>query len=67
MNATLLNHFFFIGCIKVLQKFAEANDVNEFMRDNIQRQREQGKRCRFVRGSENGMILQANFIKIICG
>jgi hypothetical protein len=48
-----------------LQELAESDDMDQFMRNDVQAERHQGQARRVGQRGENGVVLQTNFIEII--
>jgi hypothetical protein len=64
--ATLFIELFHVAGLEILQKTAESDDMNQFMGDHIQ-----GERGEFNLGVQrenvqDGMILNADFVEVVC-
>ena len=57
---------FFVGTgLKILKEPAETDDVNQFVGDNIQAKRHQRQFGAFFQRSQDSVVLDTDFIKII--
>ena len=65
MNAGLFG-FHFFGCRdEALQKVTKTDNVDQFVHPNVENEREQFKVGIPLQGGEDGMVLEANFVKIV--
>ena len=67
VDAMLFSQFFHVRGLEVLQKTAETHDVDQFMGDHIEAEREQGDLRPFLQRIEDGMVLNADFVEIETG
>ena len=65
--AFLLGHGFLGGRHKVLKKVPESNNMNKLMGDDIECEREKFNMGGLIQGGKDGMVLDANLVKIVCG
>ena len=64
MHAFFFRQFFAVAGIKALQKFTEADDVDQFVRDDIKAKWKKRYIRHFFQRGMNRMVLKAYFIVV---